>query len=114
MSGFSEGDVIEIDDDRATGHEQRGRRPALVVSITGFQELGFAMVCMITTHGGKASKPRSDFEVAIPPGFAVEGVVLSHQLRTIDWKARAAAVIDHLPRATLLRVRSRLKFFLGL
>lgn len=109
------GDLIEIDaDEGATGHEQRGRRPALVVSIDAFQESGLAIVCPVTTHGGKASKPRSDLEVAVPTGFAVSGVILSHQVRTIDWKARNVAVLDHLPRATLLQVRARLKLFLGL
>jgi mRNA interferase MazF len=106
--------VIEIDDVPAAGHEQRGRRPALVVSVPLFQETGFALACPITSHGGKATKPRSDFEVAIPPGFQVSGLILTHHLRSIDWKARHAAVIDHLPRATLLHVRARLKFFLGL
>jgi mRNA-degrading endonuclease toxin of MazEF toxin-antitoxin module len=110
----SEGDLIEIDDPLAIGHEQKGRRPALVVSIPEFQETGFALVCPVTTHGGTATKPRSDLEVAIPAGFAVSGVILSHFVRTIDWKGRNSAVLDHLPRATLLNVRSRLKLYLGL
>jgi mRNA interferase MazF len=110
----NEGDVVELDDESSWGHEQRGRRPALVVSIPRFQETGLALACPITTHGGKAAKPRSDLEVPIPPGFSVSGVVLTHQLRTIDWKARNAQVVDHLPRATLLQVRARLKVFLGL
>jgi len=75
----SEGDVIEIDLDHPPGHEQRGRRPGLVVS-----------------------------------GFAVSGSILSHQMRALDWRARRAAVVDHLPRATLLAVRARLKVLLGL
>ena len=114
MKAPSEGDLIEIDDVAATGHDQKGRRPAFVVSIPEFQETGFALVCPVTTHGGTASKPRSDLEIAVPPGFAVSGVILSHHLRSIDWKARNAALLDHLPRATLLHVRSRLKLFLGL
>src|SRR5204863_7648561 len=80
----SEGDLIEIDDIATAGHEQKGRRPALVVSIPEFQDTGFALVCPVTTHGGTAAKPRSDLEVAIPPGFAVSGVILSHHLRSID------------------------------
>ena len=114
MKAPSEGDLIEIDDVAATGHEQKGRRPAFVVSIPEFQETGFALVCPVTTHGGTALKPRSDLEIAVPPGFAVSGVILSHHVRSIDWKARNAALLDHLPRATLLHVRSRLKLFLGL
>ncbi len=115
MIGPSEGDLIEIDvDTSSAGHEQRGRRPALVVSIPRFQETGLALVCPVTTHGGKATKARTELEVPIPPGFRVAGFILSNHLRSVDWKARNAAVLDHLPRATLLQVRARLKLFLGL
>lgn len=115
MRAPSEGDLIEIDgDEAAAGHEQKGRRPALVVSIDAFHETGLAIVCPVTTHGGKAVKPRSELEIAIPPGFAVLGVILSHQVKTVDWKSRRATRLDHLPRTTLLQVRARLKLFLGL
>lgn len=114
MSAPSEGDLIEIDDAGTAGHEQKGRRPGFVVSIPEFQKTGFALVCPVTTHGGRDAKPRSELEIPIPPGFAVNGVILSHHVRSIDWKARNAAVLDHLPRATLLHVRARLKLFLGL
>ena len=113
MNGPNEGDVVELEAEPVAGHEQRGRRPALIVSVPRFQQLGLALACPITTHGGSSSK-RSQLEVPVPPGFAVTGHILTHHLRTIDWKARDARVIDHLPRATLLQVRSRLKFFLGL
>jgi mRNA interferase MazF len=107
------GDVVEMDVDGAVGHELTGRRPALVVSVDAFQESGLAIVCPLTTHGGRAAKPRSELEVAVPPGFLVTGVVLPQQVKTIDWKERNASVVDHLPRATLLQVRARLKAFLG-
>ena len=115
MNAPHEGDLIEVDGEgTAVGHEQQGRRPALVVSIDGFQASGLAIVCPVTTHGGARSKPRNDLEVPVPPGFAVSGVILSHQVKTIDWKARGAGFLDHLPRATLLAVRARLKAFLGI
>lgn len=108
------GDVVEIDAEGAAGHEQRGRRPALVVSVDAFQESGLAIVCPLTTHGGRSAKPRSELEVPVPPGFAIAGVILSHQVKTIDWRARNSTFVDHLPRATVLQVRARLKAFLGL
>ena len=115
MKALRAGDVIELDvDEVVKGHEQKGRRPALVVSIDEFHELGMAIVCPVTTHGGKAGALRNDLEVAIPPGFTTAGVILSTQVKTIDWRARHAAAVDHLPRATLLAVRARLKLFLGL
>jgi mRNA interferase MazF len=110
-----EGSIVEVDVDDAKGHEQRGRRPALVVSVTPFQEsLGMAVACAITTHGGTASRPRDGLEVALPPGLPVKGMVLVHQMRTIDLSARNAKVIAVCPRATLLAVRARLKAVLGL
>ena|SRR5215469_7422053 len=112
---LSEGDLIEIDVDGAAGHEQRGRRPVLIVSVNALESaLGLAMVCAVTTHGGRAEGARNDLEVAIPPGFPVRGVVLPHQLRTIDTKARNASKLCTVPRATLQATRARLKTLLGI
>lgn len=80
----AEGDVLEIDADSAVGHEQRGRRPVLVVSVDALHStLGLAVVCAITTHGGRATG------------------------------ARNAAKLCAVPRATLQAVRARLKVLLG-
>ena len=115
MKGVAEGSIVEIDVDDTRGHEQRGRRPALVVSVTPFQEtIGLALVCAISTHGGSAIRPRDGLEVALPPGLPVKGMVLVHQVRTIDLTARNAEAIATPPRATLLAVRARLKAMLGL
>jgi len=112
---LSQGDLIEIDVDGAAGHERRGRRPVLIVSVNALQRaLGLAMVCAVTTHGGRAEGARNDLEVAIPPGLPVKGVVLPHQLRTIDMDARNANKLCALPRATLQATRARLKTLLGL
>lgn len=109
------GDILEIDADNSVGHEQQGRRPALVVSVEALQTaLGLAMVCAITTHGGRSDGARNDLEVAIPPGLAIKGVVLPHQVRTIDFKARNAKRLCTVPRATLQATRSRLKTLLGI
>ncbi len=112
---LSEGDLIEIDVDGAAGHEQRGRRLVLIVSVNALQSaLGLAMVCAVTTHGGRAEGPRNDLEVAIPLGLPVKGVVLPHQLRTIDINARNANKLCAVPRATLQATRARLKMLLGI
>jgi mRNA-degrading endonuclease toxin of MazEF toxin-antitoxin module len=111
----AEGDVLEIDADSAVGHEQRGRRPVLVVSIDPLHStLGLAMVCAMTTHGGRATAARNDLEVPVPPGLAVAGVILPHQMRTIDTMARDATKLCTVPRPTLQAVRARLKVLLGL
>lgn len=115
MSALEEGSVVEIDADRTAGHEQRGRRPALVISVSVFQQdLGMAIVCPITTHGGTSQKARNELEVAVPPGLPISGAILVYHLRTIDLRARNARELGKVPRATLLTVRARLKTLLGL
>lgn len=90
-------------------------RPALVVSVEALQSaLGLATVCAITSHGGRSEGARNDLEVLIPPGLAVHGVVLPHQMRTIDLKARNSKKLCCVPRATLQATRSRLQTLLGL
>ncbi|MGH8201337.1 MAG: type II toxin-antitoxin system PemK/MazF family toxin [Steroidobacteraceae bacterium] len=104
-----------LDADSAVGHERRGRRPVLVVSVDALHSaLGLAMVCAITTQGGRAAGARNDLEVPIPPGLPVTGVALPHQMRTSDTKARNAAKLSTVPRATLQSVLARLKVLLGL
>ena len=110
-----EGSIVEVDVDDTRGHEQQGRRPALVVSVTPFQQaIGMAIVCPITTHGGTATRPRDGLEIALPPGLPVKGVVLVHQVRTIDLSARNGRVLALCPRAVLLAARARLKAILGI
>jgi mRNA-degrading endonuclease toxin of MazEF toxin-antitoxin module len=110
-----EGDIIAIDADSSVGHEQQGRRPVLVVSVTALQTaLGLAMVCALTTHGGRTDGARNDLEVPVPPGLPVKGVILPHHLRTIDCKARRSEKLCTLPRATVQATRARLKTLLGL
>ena len=114
-TAIAPGDIMEIDAEASVGHEQQGRRPALVVSVEALQStLGLAMVCAVTTHGGRSEGPRNDLEVPIPPGLIVKGFVLPHQLRTIDLKARNSKKLCTVPRATLQATRSRLKTLLGI
>jgi mRNA-degrading endonuclease toxin of MazEF toxin-antitoxin module len=49
-----------------------------------YTALGLAIVCAITSHGRRATNARNSLEVLIPPGLPVKGIVLPHQLRTID------------------------------
>lgn len=80
------GDVIVLDFDPQAGHEQMKRRPALVLSPSSFNEVfGLAFVAPVTT------KPKGhDFEVPLPAGCGAKGVVMVHQLKSFDWRARRA------------------------
>jgi len=80
------GDVVWLTFTPQAGHEQAGRRPALVISPVLYnKKVGLAIFCPIT------SKVKGyPFEVKIPKGLKVGGVVLSDQVKSMDWRARKA------------------------
>lgn len=71
------------------GHEQAGRRPALVLSPEIYnRKVGLALFCPVT------SKERGyPFEVPLPADAGVTGVVLADQVKSLDWRARKAELI---------------------
>ena len=86
-------DVVWLTFTPQAGHEQAGRRPALVLSPALYnKKVGLAISCPIT------SKVKGyPFEVKIPKGLKVEGCVLSDQVKSLDWKARKAIFCSKLP-----------------
>ncbi len=87
------GDAIWLDFDPQAGHEQAGRRPALVLSPESYNGLvGLALVCPITNK-----RKGYPFEVVIPDGVNVTGTILADQVRSLDWKIRRAEFIVRLP-----------------
>ena len=111
---MKEGDLIWVTDPAAVGSEQQGKRPALVVSCDAFNQTGIAIVCAVSSHRGSAHATRTPLEVAIPKGLAIQGVVLTEQVRTIDWKARGISAAGNAGRTTLLEVRVRLRKILAI
>ena len=86
------------------GHEQAGRRPALVISPIAYNEkVGLAILCPITNQ-----IKGYPFEVLIPDGLKVSGAVLSDQVKSLDWQARQAEWICELPQAALDEVLQKL------
>ncbi|MBD2848070.1 type II toxin-antitoxin system PemK/MazF family toxin [Paenibacillus sp. IB182496] len=92
MSIPRRGDFIWLDFDPQAGHEQAGRRPALVLSEQDFNSVtGFAVVCPIT------SQAKGDpFEVALPDGLPFSGVVLTDQFKSLDVKKRKIMIVGHV------------------
>ncbi len=94
------GDVIWLDFDPQSGHEQAGRRPALVLSRALYNNASsLAFVCPLSSQ-----VKGHPLEVAIPEGLPVKGVVLPNHLKSLDWRARNAAYICALPRQQALEV----------
>ena len=78
------GDFVAVTFDPQSGHEQKGRRPALVVSNTLFNEqTGIAMVCPLTT-----TDRRYPFHVAVTNNPRITGFVMVEQIKSIDYNAR--------------------------
>ena len=87
------GEAVWLDFNPQSGHEQAGRRPALVISPRTYNEkVGLALFCPITSQ-----VKGYPFEVAIPKGSKIEGVVLADQIKSLDWRARRATLIVKLP-----------------
>lgn len=75
------------------GHEQAGRRPAVVLSPAAYNgRVGLAVLCPMTNQ-----RKGYPFEVVIPSGLRVTGVVLADQVKSLDWRARQAELICALP-----------------
>jgi mRNA interferase MazF len=80
------GDIIKLDFDPHKGHEQAGRRPAVVLSPTDYNRtIGLVVVCPITNE-----EKGYPWEVKIPDNDFVSGVVLSDQVKSLAWRERHA------------------------
>jgi mRNA interferase MazF len=102
------GDAVWITLDPQAGHEQAGRRPALVLSPSAYNgRVGLALLCPITNQ-----VKGYPFEVVIPDGCPVTGVVGADQVKSLDWRARQAARIGQLPEDVVAHVLQRLQALL--
>lgn len=97
------GDLVWLSFSPQSGHEQAGVRPALTLSPEEYnRKVGLAVFCPVT------SKAKGyPFEVPLPAGLEVSGVVLSDQLRSLDWKARRARFASRAPDAATVEVLRR-------
>ncbi len=78
------GDIVWLSFSPQSGHEQAGRRPALVLSPQGYNKKAeMALFCPITSQ-----IKDYPFEVHLPSDGAVTGVILADQVRSLDWRAR--------------------------
>ncbi|MSN24863.1 MAG: endoribonuclease MazF [Geobacter sp.] len=98
------GDIVWLTFTPHAGHEQTGRRLALVLSPSAYnRKVGLAIFCPITSQ-----IKGYPFEVAVPQGLPVGGVVLSDQVKSLDWKARKAEFVCKQPDNALTTVLKRL------
>ena len=103
------GDVVWITLNPQAGHEEAGRRPAVVISPQSYNgKVGLAIFCPITSQ-----IKGYPFEVLIAAGLPVAGAILSDQLKGLDWGARNAELICTLPTETISEVLQKLATLLS-
>jgi mRNA interferase MazF len=102
------GDAVWITLDPQAGHEQAGRRPALVLSPSAYNgRVGLALFCPITSQ-----VKGYPFEVLLPAGSPVSGVVGADQVKSLDWRARKAVRIGPVSEDVVSQVMHRLRTLL--
>ena len=93
----AKGDIVAVSLDPQAGHEQKGRRPALVISNDLFnRHTGMAVLCPITN-----TRRDFPFHVALPADTSVTGSVMIEQVKSIDCRARRVRFIEKVPERTL-------------
>lgn len=103
------GDIVWLTFNPQAGQEQSGRRPALIVSPAAYNEkVGLALFCPIT--GQVKGYP---FEVLLPENSKVKGVVLSDQVKSLDWQVRKVEFADKISQAKLKEVALKIKALLS-
>lgn len=107
MPVFDRGDVVSVPLDPAIGHEQRGTRPALVLTTKDFNKLGDVLVAPIT-QGGDFSR-HAGFAVSLTgTGCRTQGVALINKVRMLDLAARKARRIERAPQTVIDEALGRL------
>ena len=104
------GDLIWLDFDPQAGREQAGRRPAVILSPRYFnQKSSVAYACPISS---KVKGYR--FQVLLPNGLPVHGVVLCEHMRSLDWRIRNAVFLGLMPDEVLAQVREVVRTIAGI
>ena len=112
MAVFDRGDIVSVPLDPALGHEQRGTRPALVLTTKEFNKLGDVLVAPITQGGDFARY--AGFAVTLTgTGCKTQGVALVNKIRMLDLSARRARKIERAPQEVIDDAIGRLAALLG-
>jgi mRNA interferase MazF len=104
------GDIVWIDLDPSQGSEIKKTRPALVISQGLYNEkVGLALLCPITSH-----KKGYPFEVELPLKSTIKGVILSDQIKSLDWRSRHAKFEERVPKDIMTEVIEKLSVLIEL
>ncbi len=102
------GDIVWIVFNPQSGHEQAGRRPAIVLSSQKYNSRSGLIICCPITSQEK----KYPFEVKIPPGLIISGVILADQVKSLDWRARQAEFVCKLPQSAIEEVADKISLLI--
>jgi mRNA interferase MazF len=93
MPAPDRGDLVYINFSPHAGHEQAGHRPGIVLSPQLFNNAtGFAVICPITNQ-----VKEYPYEIPLPEGLVFTGVILSDQVKSLDWRSRGLKIRGQAP-----------------
>jgi len=99
------GDLVWLQFDPQAGHEQAGHRPALVISPRAYNlRVGLALFCPVTTRAKDYP-----FEVMLPSGSEISGVVLADQIKSFDWRARKSERVSSASGEVVREVLAKIR-----
>ena len=108
MVNFEQGDIIYLDFNPQTGNEQKGRRPAIIITNNLFNKYSkMLMVCPITN-----TNKNHPFHIPLDERTKTTGTILCDQARTLDITARNAAFIEKAPDEVINKVINMIKSFI--
>ena len=99
------GDIVYLNFDPTKGHEQRGQRPAFVLSPRSYNAKSSLALFMPITKQQKGYP----FEVLLLPGLQIQGVILVDQIKCLDWKARGIQFIESAPTRVVEEVQAKIE-----
>jgi len=104
------GDIVWLSFNPQSGHEQSGRRPALVISPQSYNvKTDLAIFCPISSQ-----VKGYPFEVKLPGNLEIGGVILSDQIKNLDWRARDVDFIGKLPKSLLTETLNKISALLNI
>lgn len=101
----SRGDIVYLDFDPTKEHEQRCHRPAFVISPFGYNEKSSLALFMPITKQQKGYP----FEVPLPSGLKIQGVILADQIKCLDWKVRGVQFVESVPESVIEEVQAKIE-----
>ncbi len=99
------GDIVYLNFDPTKGHEQKGHRPAFVLSPRGYNTKSSLALFMPITKQQKGYP----FEVLLPTELQIQGVILADQIKCLDWKACSVQFVESVPENVVEEVQAKIE-----